>query len=130
MPALSGKVTQLNDLTPAFEDAARFGATALVFLTDNLLFGHRKEITELALSHHLPSIHSFPSEVQDGALMSHGPDPEEEYQRAAALADRMLKGASPADLPVEEPTRFNLAINFKTAKSARPECAAAAPAAR
>jgi putative ABC transport system substrate-binding protein len=117
LPALSRKVTQLNDLTPAFEDAARFGATALIFLTDNLLFGHRKEISELALSHHLPSIHSFPPEVRDGALMSYGPDVEEEYQRAAALADRILKGASPADLPVEEPTRFNLVINIKTAKA-------------
>jgi putative tryptophan/tyrosine transport system substrate-binding protein len=117
LPAFSRKVTQLNDLTPAFEDAARFGATALIFLTDNLLFGHRKEISELALSHHLPSIHSFPPEVRDGALMSYGPDVEEEYQRAAALADRILKGASPADLPVEEPTRFNLVINIKTAKA-------------
>jgi putative ABC transport system substrate-binding protein len=117
LPALSRKVTQLNDLAPAFEDVARFGATALIFLTDNLLFGHRKEIAELALSHHLPSMHSFPPEVQDGALMSYGPDVEEEYQRAAALADRILKGASPADLPVEEPTRFNLVINIKTAKT-------------
>jgi ABC-type uncharacterized transport system substrate-binding protein len=49
--------------------------------------------------------------------MSYGPDPEEEYQRAAALADRILKGASPADLPVEEPTRFNLVVNVKTAKA-------------
>jgi len=81
------------------------------------LFGHRKEVAELPLSHHLPSIHSFPPEVQDGALMSYGPDVEEEYQRAAALADRILKGVSPADLPVEEPTRFNLVINIKTAKA-------------
>ncbi len=49
--------------------------------------------------------------------MSYGPDPEEEYQRAAALTDRILKGAAPADLPVEEPTRFNLAVNIKTAKT-------------
>lgn len=117
LPAFSRKVIQLNDLTPAFEDAETFGATALIFLTDNLLFGHRKEIAELALSHHLPSMHSFPPEVQDGALMSYGPDPEEEYQRAAALADQILKGASPTDLPVEEPTRFNLAVNIKTAKT-------------
>jgi putative ABC transport system substrate-binding protein len=117
LSAFSRKVIQLNDLTPAFEDAERFGATVLIFLTDNLLFGHRKEIAQFALSHHLPSIHSFPPEVQDGALMSYGPDPEEEYQRAAALADRILKGASPADLPVEEPTRFNLAVNIKTAEA-------------
>jgi ABC-type uncharacterized transport system substrate-binding protein len=117
LPALLRKVIQLNDLATAFEDAEIFGATVLIFLTDNLLFGHRKEVAELALSHHLPSIHSFPPEVQDGALMSYGPDQEEEYQRAAALADRILKGASPAALPVEEPTRFNLAVNAKTAKA-------------
>ncbi len=116
LPTLSRKVVQLNDLTPAFDDAARFGATALIFLTDNLMFGHRKEIAELTVSHHLPSIHSFPPEAQDGALMSYGPDQEEQYQRAASLADRILKGVSPADLPVEEPTRFNLVINIKTAK--------------
>ncbi len=86
LPALSRKIIQLNDLTPAFEDAETFGATALIFLTDNLLFGHRKEIAELALSHHLPSMHSFPPEVQDGALMSYGPDPEEEYPTATLAA--------------------------------------------
>jgi ABC-type uncharacterized transport system substrate-binding protein len=113
----SRTINQLSELTPAFEDATRFRATVLIFLTDNLLFGHRKEIADLALSHHLPSMHSFPPEVQDGALMSYGPNPEEEYQRAAALADRILKGASPAELPVEEPTRFNLVINLKTGKA-------------
>jgi putative ABC transport system substrate-binding protein len=94
--------SHLHSVTPAFDESARFGATALIFLTDNLLFGHCKEIAELALSRHLPSMHSFPPEVQDGALMSYGPDVEEEYQRAAALADRILEGVSPADLPVEE----------------------------
>jgi putative ABC transport system substrate-binding protein len=117
LPVLSRKIVELNDLAPAFDESARFGATALIFLTDNLLFGHRKAIGELALSHHLPSMHSFPPEVQDGAFMSYGPDAEEAYQRAAALADRILKGVSPADLPVEEPTRFELSINIKTAKA-------------
>ena len=118
LPVLSRKIVELDDLTPAFDDAVRFGAAVLIFLTDNLFFGHREEVAHLALSHHLPSIHSFPLEVQDGGLMSYGADLEEGYQRAAALADRILKGgASPADLPVEEPTRFNLAINVQTAKA-------------
>ena len=71
----------------------------------------------MALAHHLPSIHSFPQEVEDGGLMSYGPDLDESYKRSAALADKILKGARPADLPVEEPTRFTLAVNTATAKS-------------
>ena len=106
-----------QDLAPAFDDAKGSGAQALIFLTDNLMFGRRKETAELALSHQLPSIHSFAPEARDGALMSYGPDLAENYRRAAALADRVLKGARPADLPVEEPTHFTLCVNLKTAKA-------------
>ena len=106
-----------KDLVPAFDEAKDSGAQALVFVTDNQLFGLRKEIAELALARHLPSMHAFPDEVEDGGLMSYGPELKESYGRAAALADRILKGAHPADLPVEEPTRFELAINLNTAKS-------------
>ena len=81
------------------------------------MFGRRKEIAALALSHQLPSIHSFAPEAGDGGLMSYGPDLAENYRRAAALADRVLKGARPADLPVEEPTHFTLCVNLKTAKA-------------
>jgi putative ABC transport system substrate-binding protein len=104
-------------LAPAFDDAARGGAQALIFMTDNVIFGHRKEVAELALAHRLPSIHSFQAEVRDGGLMSYGPDGLESYRRASALADRILKGARPADLPVEEPTRFALLVNLKIAKA-------------
>ena len=86
-------------------------------MTDNLMFGHRKEVAEQALADHLPSIHSFAPEVEDGGLMSFGADLEETYRRAAALADKILKGAKPADLPVEEPTMFTLAVNMKTARA-------------
>ena len=106
-----------QDLAPAFDYAKGSGAQALIFLTDNLMFGRRKEIAALALSHQLPSIHSFAPEAEDGALMSYGPDLAENYRRAAALADRVLKGARPADLPVEEPTHFTLCVNLKTAKA-------------
>jgi len=113
----SREVSELHDLPSAFDEASAFGAAALVFLTDNLMFGHRKEVAALALSHHLPSIHAFSPEVKDGGLLSYGADLEESYQRAAALADRILRGSSPSDLPVEEPTRFDLAVNLKTAKA-------------
>jgi putative tryptophan/tyrosine transport system substrate-binding protein len=81
----------------------------------NVMFGRRKEVAAVALAHRLPSIHSFTPEVEDGGLMSFGPTPDESYIRAAALAHAILKGANPADLPVEEPTQFTLAVNLKTA---------------
>ena len=84
-------------------------------MTDNVMFGRRKEVADLALAHRLPSIHSYAPEAEDGAFMSFGPDLDESYRRAAALADAILKGRRPADLPVEEPTRFTLALNLKTA---------------
>jgi putative ABC transport system substrate-binding protein len=107
----------VEDLAPAFDDATRAGAQAVVFMTDNLMFGHRKQVAELALAHHLPSMHSFPPEVRDGGLMFYGPSQGENYRRAAALADRILKGARPAELPVEQPTTFELVVNLKTAKA-------------
>jgi putative ABC transport system substrate-binding protein len=113
----SKELEGVQDLAPAFDYAKDSGAQALIFNTDNLMFGRRKEIAALALAHHLPSIHSFAPEVEDGGLMSYGPDLGESYRRTAALADRVLKGARPADLPVEEPTQFSLYINLKTAKA-------------
>ena len=113
----SREIEGAQDLAPAFDDAKGLGAQALIFLTDNLMFGRRKEIAALALSRQLPSIHSFAPEAGDGGLMSYGPDLAENYRRAAALADRVLKGARPADLPVEEPTHFTLCVNLKTAKA-------------
>jgi putative ABC transport system substrate-binding protein len=111
----SREIRDAEDLAPAFAAAKAAGGQAVIFQTDNLMFGHREEIAQLALANRLPSIHSYPPEVRDGGLMSYGPDLAESYGRAAALVDRILKGARPADLPVEEPTRFMLAINLKTA---------------
>jgi putative tryptophan/tyrosine transport system substrate-binding protein len=113
----SRELAGVEDLLPAVAEAEASGAQALVVISDNVMFGHRKEIAELALSHHLPSMHSFSPEVEDGGLMSYGPELEESYRRAAALADRILRGRSPADLPVEEPTRFAFVINLKTANA-------------
>ncbi len=107
----------IEDLAPAFADVARAGAQSVIFLTDNTMFTHRKEIAALALTHRLPSIHSFLLEAQDGSLMSYGPNLGDDYRRTAALVGRILKGAVPADLPVEEPTRFTFAVNLKTASA-------------
>lgn len=113
----SKELDGVQDLEPAFDFVKNSGAQAIIFNADNVMFGRRKEIAALALSHRLPSIHSFSPEVEDGGLMSYGPDLGESYRRAAALADRILKGAHPRDLPVEEPTQFSLGINLRTAKA-------------
>jgi ABC-type uncharacterized transport system substrate-binding protein len=113
----SRELKGLADLESAFDDAKRAKAQAAIFSTDNLLFGYRKEVADIALARHLPTIHAFPAEVQDGGLMSYGPSNAENFRRAAALADRIIKGARPADLPVEQPTKFELVVNLKTAKA-------------
>jgi putative tryptophan/tyrosine transport system substrate-binding protein len=109
------EVRGADDLPPAFDDAKASGAQAAIFMTDNVMFGRRKEVAALALARKLPSIHSFAPEAEDGGLLSFGPDLDESYRRAAALTDAILKGARPSDLPVEEPTRFILALNLHTA---------------
>jgi len=106
-----------NDLVNAFDEVVRAGAGAAIFMSDNVMFGRRKEVAAVELAHRLPSIHSFEPEARDGALMSFGADSNESYRRAAALASEVLKGARPADLPVEEPTKFTLSINLRTAKA-------------
>jgi len=112
---VSRELQGVEDLAPAFGDAARAGAQAVLFIPENRMFGHRKHVAELALAHRLPSIHSFAVEARDGGLLSYGPSMEENYRRAAALADRVLKGARPSELPVEQPTAFELVVNLKTA---------------
>lgn len=107
----------VEDLEPAFEDVQRAKAQAAVFMADNVMFGSRKKVAELALKYRLPTMHSFPPEVRDGGLMFYGPSNEENYMRSAALVDRILKGARPSELPVEQPTKYELIINLKTAKA-------------
>jgi putative ABC transport system substrate-binding protein len=113
----SRELRDVGDLAPAFEDAKRAEVQAVVFMTDNVMFGYRKQVAELALAYRLPTIHSFPSEVEDGGLMFYGPSNGENYRRAAALTERILKGRRPGELPVERPTKFELIINLKTAKA-------------
>ena len=113
----SRELKAVEDLEPAFDDVKRVNAQAAVFMADNVMFGNRKKVAELAIRHRPPTIHSFPPEVRDGGLMFYGPSNEENYQRSAALADRILKGARPGELPVEQPTKYELIINLKTAKA-------------
>jgi putative ABC transport system substrate-binding protein len=88
-----------------------------VYVTSSLLVSaNGKRIAGLALKNRLPSMHSYREPVDAGGLMYYGADLEHSYRRAAIYADKILKGAKPADLPVERPTKFELVINQKTAK--------------
>jgi putative ABC transport system substrate-binding protein len=85
-------------------------------VTDVLTTLNRKRVIDFAAEHRLPAIYEYANLVHDGGLLSYGPDQRTIFERAAALTDRILKGAKPADLPLELPSRFELAVNLKTAK--------------
>jgi putative ABC transport system substrate-binding protein len=89
----------------------------LIILPDAFTGLHRKLIFERAAYHRLPAIYSFPYYAAEGGLISYGVNIEDLYRRAASYVDRILRGAKPADLPVEQPTKFELVINLKTAKA-------------
>jgi len=110
-------VAQASELAAAFEAMKRERAEALVFGPDRAFVANMNEILERAQARGLPVIAPFPSAAERGALASFGLDGRMMLVRAAAYADRLLKGARPADLPVEQPTHFQLVLNLKTAKA-------------
>jgi len=111
------EVQAAQELDAAFERATRSRADAIVVLGDPLVYVNRVRVAELAAKQHLPAMYFFRESVEAGGLMSYGPSLHDLGRRAATYVDRILKGASPADLPVEQPTKFELVINLKTAKS-------------
>lgn len=104
-----------RDFEGAFS-AAR-GASAVLLVDDAVFTAHRTQIAELALKNRLPTMAGLSELVEAGGLVAYGPHYEYLYRRAATYVDKILKGAKPADLPVEQPTRFELIINLKTAKA-------------
>ena len=86
-------------------------------LADDTLIGARRQIIALAAEHHLPAMYFEREHIEDGGLISYGPNAAELIRRSAALVDKVLKGAKPADMPIEQPTKFELVINLKTAKA-------------
>jgi putative ABC transport system substrate-binding protein len=82
-----------------------------------LLISHRKSIVEFAAAHRLPAVYGLREFVDEGGLISYGPSTFDIWRRAAGHVDKILKGAKPADLPVEQPTKFELLVNLKTARS-------------
>jgi len=101
----------------AFAEAVRLRASAVVIISDGATIVHRAQLGSAALQHHLPTIFANRMYLEGGGLMSYGPDIIEVWRHAATYVDRILKGANPADMPIEQPTKFELVINLKTAKA-------------
>jgi putative ABC transport system substrate-binding protein len=106
-----------KDIDTAFRAAANARVDAAIMnISGPIAMGSRKEIAELAVKHRLPAVHTLREYVEAGGLMNYGADLNDSDRRAAIYVDKILKGAKPADLPVEQPTKFELVINLKTAK--------------
>jgi putative ABC transport system substrate-binding protein len=105
-----------NDFQDAYAAMTKQQVNAVVFLRGSFTLFHRKKLTELAVKSRLPSMCEGHDFAYDGCLLAYGPDLLYHWRRAAVFVDKILKGAKPADLPVEQPTKFELVINLKTAK--------------
>jgi putative ABC transport system substrate-binding protein len=112
----SMEVSSADKYESAFKEATKARSTALTVAQDSLTVSNRKLITDLAEKNRLPAIYPRGDFVESGGLMSYGSDEVEPFQRAAVMVDKILKGAKPADLPVEQPTKFDLIIDLKAAK--------------
>ena len=106
-----------EDFDRAFSDMTRARAGALTVLATPVFDSERRRLVDLAAKNRLPTVYSYRSYVEAGGLMSYGPDLADSFRRAATYVDKILKGAKPADLPVEQPTKFDFVINLKTAKA-------------
>ena len=106
-----------NEFDGAFAAMAKERVGALLVLSDAMLNSHRTRLADLAARSRLPAAYGVRESVEAGGLMSYGPSFLDLYRRAATYVDKILKGAKPADLPVEQPTKFELVINLKTAKA-------------
>ena len=111
------EVQDPNELERAFDAMTREHADGLLVLSDSFTTLYRARLTELAAKHKLPAIYGHGQYIEAGGLMSYGPSLSDTYARAAEFVDRILKGTQPADLPAEQPTKFELIINLRTAKT-------------
>jgi putative ABC transport system substrate-binding protein len=105
------------DFDRAFSEMARARAGALTVLTGPIFLNERRRLVDLAAKNRLPAVYRWREFVDAGGLMSYGSNIADSFRRAATYVDKILKGAKPADLPVEQPTKFELVINLKTAKA-------------
>ncbi len=110
------EIKSFSDLEATFEAASARRPDGLLILSSPIMSISSKQLAELALKFRLPAISLFASFARSGGLISYGPNLEDLYRETAAMAGKILKGAKPADLPAERPTRFDLVVNLKTAK--------------
>jgi len=106
-----------GEIDRAFGEMQPSHVDALVVLTSYTAFVHIKRIVELAAKHRVPTVYGTREGATQGALLSYGPSISDQYRHAASFVDRILKGAKPEDLPVEQPTKFELAVNLSTARA-------------
>jgi putative ABC transport system substrate-binding protein len=111
----SMEVSSADGYERAFQEAIKAQSAALAVTLDSLANANAKRIADLAAKNRLPAIYPRDMNVDSGGLMSYGPDRNRSFRRAAVYVDKILRGAKPADLPVEQPTEFELVINLKTA---------------
>ena len=106
-----------SEIDSAFAAMTKEGAGAVVVLVDVMFANHRTRIADLAATHRLPAVYGLPEHVEVGGLMAYKPSFLYNYRRAAVYVGKILRGAKPGDLPIEQPTKFELVINLKTAKA-------------
>jgi len=112
-------IRQPDSLGPAFETMRRESTEALILAADPMLFTERPTIVQLAARHRVPAVYEHRQFPESGGLLSYGPLFQERFQRMAMYVDRILRGARPGDLPIEQPTTFELVVNLKTAAALR-----------
>jgi putative ABC transport system substrate-binding protein len=110
-------VERLDDFVIAFAEVENNRAEALAVSSSPLFYAHRARLVEFAAKRRLPTIYHQRGFVVGGGFMSYGPDFRDLFRRSATYVDKILRGAKPADLPVQQPTKFELVLNIKTAKA-------------
>jgi putative ABC transport system substrate-binding protein len=110
-------VQRREAVAATFLEMMKARAQALLVMSSVLFFARQKDIVDLAVKHRIVTIYEHPEYVEAGGLMSYGADSTEMERRAAVYIDKILKGVKPGDLPIEQPNKFNLVINLKTAKA-------------
>jgi putative tryptophan/tyrosine transport system substrate-binding protein len=116
LEVITSELRRAEDISPAF-DALKGRADALYVCSDPLVNTHRIRVNTLALAARLPTMHLFREYVEAAGLMSYGPSYPDLARRAGDFVDKILRGAKPGDIPVEQPTKFNLILNLTTAKA-------------
>jgi putative ABC transport system substrate-binding protein len=114
---VSLEIQEVDGIERAFKTATAARASALLVSAQALLFRQAQRVAELATRSRLPAMYGLRHYVEAGGLISYGPDLTEVFRRSAVFVDKILKGAKPGDLPIEQPTKFELVINLQAAKS-------------